>query len=290
MRGAGFGLSCATLALVLALSGGSAWASGWYWRFTPDVAKQLTMSREQNDKFVWRRMKQLQKAFKEDDTLKVLLVGDSMAADLANMLAESGSLKAVDFRTKIFWTRCQPVIPKDPEFHAKAVPSSAAGCRRDIKNAVRDKRFGNADLVILAARWQPWSLPAVSDTIEFLRSKGVERIAIVGTKSQAVDGQQYLAVNAWLGRYPLAPIPGETAAINASLRETALSSGVDFFDPTSLFCSDAGCEIVDDSGRLIMFDRSHVTALGAKVLGREIGRRWAPQLFAKQPSGTLAGR
>jgi peptidoglycan/LPS O-acetylase OafA/YrhL len=290
LRGAAFGLSCATLALVLALSGASAWATGWYWRFSPDVARQLAASRRQNDKFVWRRMKQLQKDFAKNDKTKVLLIGDSMAADLVNIFAETGDLDTVDLRTKIFWTRCQPIFPKDAAFHARAVPSAAAGCRRDLKEAVRDKRFGKAGLVIVAARWRRWSLAAVPDTIAFLRSRGVKRIAIVGTKSQSVDGQQYLAVNAWRGRYPPVPIMGETAEINASLREIAATHGVDFLDPTELFCSTAGCRIVLDDGRLVMFDRSHVTAQGAKVLGREAGKLWAPRLFADTAAGTLAGR
>jgi peptidoglycan/LPS O-acetylase OafA/YrhL len=252
----------------LALSGASfhVWANGgWMWRYSENVAAQLSPYREDAiNNFVHALKNSSNGGFANDGKPKVLVVGDSMTGDFMNLMHASKIDSGLDLKSYPMPYPCLPVPLTAESTIRTAVPKYAELCIKEaagFRDAVIDRR---PEMVVLAAMWSDWWVPEMEKTINFLKQNGVTRIAIVGRKSISVNGQQFLAQNALHPRISSIEVSRLRAAVdlNEVISHDAAANDVYFVDTYGLVCPMNHCEIVADNKDMYYWDTEHLTPEG----------------------------
>jgi len=202
-----------------------------------------------------------------EDKIKILLWGDSLSAQLYPGMAflQKSNPLAISQLTA---TSCPPSITgRYPE---------RGYC--DSINASSLKIIGELrpDIVVVNGRWGEDPDEQISEIVQFLRSKSVKKIILVGpTPDWAPDIRGMLSrMHFPAGVLPeFLPAPESTWPITASqnkrLRAIAETLGINFLDPISVFCEGRMCRIrVSDKlpDGLVASDHDHLTAMASMFL------------------------
>lgn len=273
LTSAGVGFLCAILALMLTLPSAKIWAeNGWVWRFPKDVQKQLSYKINEFHGYVWVKHKSLETPFSSNNKTKILVVGDSMAANVVNILVESGIDKTIELRTVPIFYRCKPIYPKK-YIYGLHFKHKQKKCRSQHEKFVKNKNFYNADVVILAGSWLDWNVPYIDETVEYLHNIGVKKVGVVGSVFQRMSGIQLigkLAKRSDASNFKnfLVEIPKSTLSMNSAIQK--LNQDFIFVNLLDLFCYQGKCSNFTDDGDLIIYDYGHMTPIGAKFLGEKL--------------------
>ncbi|MGE3609186.1 MAG: acyltransferase family protein [Bacteriovoracaceae bacterium] len=274
LSAAGFGLSCALVALFMILPAANMWANGgWSWRFkNTDNLEKYFMPNE-FDNYVWINHDQLASAFDNSPLKNVLIIGDSQSADFVNILFESGLQNGFDVRTIKINSRCLPLISSDKRLYLNIVEDWRGRCAK-VHDELRDNsNVSKSDTIILAASWTEWSLPYLEETIKYLNTLGNKRIVLVGPKQQTEGGVSVLRrqlTNANLRNVRLSE-SGEVRRMNNLLQ--SLSAKFEYLELLKFICDeDKNCRVFTDSGNIIFYDQSHLTPKGARFFGSQLVR------------------
>ena len=277
----------AGIALGTFVAGGtavSAWADGgWPWRLPPEIRSQIVTDPTTNNEYVWASLRLRDVPFSTKlagdpqaaDARKLLVIGDSMAGDVVNILETSGLTGKSLVRTAIIHAPCQPVISVSGDnYHPKIPAANHQLCdeRRAILSA--DPRVAEADVIILAASWRPWSLDFLPATIQWLGKNGKKEIMLVGAKTMVQTSQEML-MNAFGARLdesyrPANPMPA-ILKINDILRKISSDQNAKYIDMLGVVCDPSNnCQIFDSDGKLIFFDVMHLTRAGVEYYAGEV--------------------
>lgn len=212
--------------------------------------------------YVNEKFNSLDKPFsKAGNRPRVLIVGDSFAQDLVNMLNESGTLTGYDVSTHYVPRECAMVWPeRDTPFCRKVSPF-----RSETK-----ARLQEANIVIVT---NSWSVAAAQGLRAYLSRLGLsdrQKLIVVGSKFLGpIHPIAYikLSPSARLAlRNYEPPLPA-----NAVLQR---NFGPAFFDLMGALCGPQRlCPVFAPNGKLISFYGSHLTQDGAKFMGKRIARR-----------------
>lgn len=200
-----------------------------------------------------------------DTRKKLLLLGDSHAQDFLNSMLENGYLAQYQIRTRHIPTACQPVMPKQAGEFIQTKDSAL--CAESDNLASAKQQLAEADVVILAARWQEWAAKLLPETIQQLALRPEQRLVVVGAKDFGrLSLRNYLKMSdddLLALRNKPDPVP---ASINRLLRG-ALGDEV-FVDTQRLVCGEGNCRLFTDELQLISYDGGHLTPEGAKYVGK----------------------
>jgi hypothetical protein len=234
------------------------------------VQRQIRADAIDADKaYTWRAFRSAEHPFRVDGRRRVLLIGDSQGADVANMLAATGAVERNDFRTLEVDMECQSLISFDAAQYDALGAADRASCAR-YAAALRDTAsIARAQEVILAFNWDGRGIPYIGNAVAALRRWGASRVYVVGRKSQGMGGPELVV------RYGLGPRVEQRSAERkndiawtADARIAALRSGFTYVDLMSQVCpSRDRCRVVTDSADVIFFDGTHFTPAGAKYVG-----------------------
>lgn len=273
---------CSMLSLVLLVPSSSTWASnGWTWRFPKELIEQISYKPDRFDGYVWERHLELERNFLNNGKPKVLVIGDSMAADFVNVLAESAMIEKLDLTTIPIHNACQSFFMLSEDRYRKYFPDKTDFCKNEHRKIRESRLLEEADTVILASAWREWSIELIDENVDFLRNKGVRQVGVVAMKQLAMDGVKFIA------RYGLrsstqsvhTAVNGETVNINRKLRE--LKSDFLLVNLMDVFCDDSGCKRLTEDGHLIIFDTAHLSPWGAKYIGQKsMGSEWMQALLS----------
>jgi hypothetical protein len=101
---------------------------------------------------------------------------------------------------------------------------------------------------------------------------GVEKIYVVGIKSQGVSGSVLLSRHGrtdGIESFSAARKMKSSWARNKEIR--SVIDGFEFIDIMSVICpSDDFCQVLTPNGKVIFYDRQHLSPAGAKHLGKEL--------------------
>lgn len=258
------------VAAVLAVGGcGAAVQAGvsaWTWRSPASVASVLDpQAIKAAQQFTWARYNSLAAGFKDDGRPKVLILGDSQAADFINVLANTDLLAKIDVSTIASYARCQVLTAND--FYTKFLPDFAAECIPANAQRLADPRLAAADILVLAFGWKLRQAPFVVEDIAALRQRFDGRIVVVGPKEQGIPIPMLVAK-----RGSLQGNEGDMARLldPGIVRANALLSkaeGVTYIDLLSVICPDIDrCAVLASADELIFYDHAHLTAAGANYL------------------------
>ncbi|MGB3423186.1 MAG: acyltransferase family protein [Castellaniella sp.] len=208
-------------------------------------------------------------AFTPGAERKVLILGDSHAQDFSNMAYEAGAWQDAQIRTIYIPVICQMTyVEEDISEHID--PINRPGCARNPTIRSSMLQIGQADVVVLAASWVPWSAELLPQTIVNMHLRPDQHLLVVGPKSfGAIDIRRLLALGRD-GRAALrSPVDPAVSQANAILKR-GLPAEV-FVDQIEIICgAEERCPQVTDRDGLISYDGGHLTRDGAEYIGKRI--------------------
>ncbi len=202
--------------------------------------------------------------------LRVAIIGDSYAQDIANMIGENGYLKSAQIVTYGLAARCPKYIGTADVARLYALDVErldAEYCRSqsNLRDAIPLMRA--ADVVILASQWRAWEAERIGETLEALGLAPSQTLVVVGRKDFGpVAPMAYLEMSEAQRREFENAVPAGNALVNDALRKV-LPAGT-FVDMQPMLCAGRGrCRIFTPAGELLTFDGEHFTPEGARRAG-----------------------
>ena len=214
---------------------------------------------------------------------RVLLIGDSFAQDVYNMVRESDQLNGYDVRTYSVAAGCQIAFnPRQalalaglsPEH---VCPANYRSLEANVRTALED-----VPIVFLAASWADWSIALLPQTLASLGLRPDQEVYIFGPKyfgpNIARDYLGWTLSDRVAERFALpAKLQAQEAQLSAiaqSIPEQETGPLVEYISLTNLYCSSPeACRTFTPDAGLISYDTTHLTPEGAEYLGRALFAR-----------------
>ena len=194
-----------------------------------------------------------------------LLVGDSHAAHL--WFGLSTSMPEVNLMQATA-SACRPAVERVSVLDSRACPK--------LMRFVFDDFLVNkkVDKVLLAAAWKDEDIPALSDTLETLMSRGLD-VVVLGPIVEYDGALPRLLADEILRNSPSIASAMRTRGIAARdrlLRRIVTAKGATYLSVYNSVCRDDHCDEFAEGDIPLQFDAGHLTAQGSL----EVGRRLAP--------------
>lgn len=271
--------------LVVSIGLSATFSKGWLWRYPDSLFEQLSFSRDDYAAYFWNNIEATPEQFSNSGKAKVLVIGDSMAADLINVFVESGGAKELDLSSIKIESNCKAIFTFDQAQYQRMFTSRAAICKQEHNKVLSKlKLVREADTVILATYLSSQHLVKfLIESALFLKESGAKEVLILGQKDQQSDGMAFLAKMALKPNLHKirTPLNANAKEINSLLLRYA--KDYRYVDLVSQFCSAQGCQRVTDDGYLIIFDGNHLSQQGAKFIGQRLLQdSWFKRLTEKR--------
>lgn len=281
ISGSGFALAslgCSTALIVIA---SSSWGqNGWEWRVPEEIRTITNIDKPLLDKYTWN----LHNALNEragfeigENKEKILIIGDSQAADVVNMLNESGYAKTLDIVSRIIVTDCAtPLIQNDEAdvFFRKINtltikrPELVTPCIDKIARATDEGLLKSADRIFIAMLWRPFAADHNIKAIKKIVSMTNAKVYVIGRKDlvkSSIDIASSLGRTAGINHYAARFNNPDVAKTSKLLSQV---NGARFVDMMKITCPKKdSCIVLTDENRPIFFDNAHFTREGAKYVG-----------------------
>ncbi|WP_257205427.1 SGNH hydrolase domain-containing protein [Pseudomonas monteilii] len=208
---------------------------------------------------------------------RILIIGDSQAADVANMLVESGQSKSMDIVTRIIVTDCAtPSINpiESDEFFNRINPLTikrpelVTPCINKIARATDEDLLRSADRIFIAMLWRPFASEYNEKAIETISSKTSAKVYVVGRKDltkSSIDIASSLGRTTGINHYAARFHNPDVALTSEVLSKLP---GIEFVDMMKITCpKDDSCVVLTEDNRPVFFDNAHLTKEGARFVG-----------------------
>ena len=270
--------------LVLGIAFNAHSSKGWLWRYPPALVEQLSFSRDDYANYFWENIEAIPAKFSGNGKAKVLIIGDSMAADLINVFVESGGAKQIDLAAIKIDSNCKALFTFDASQYQRMYNTRAPICKQEHAKVLDNLRLvREADSVILATYISLQnSAYFLIESARLLKSKGAKEVLVLGQKDQQSNGMAFFARMAFKPNLHKikTPLNANASQINELLANSA--KGYRYVDLLEQFCNNDECQRVTPEGHLIIFDGTHLSQQGAKFIGqRLLQANWFKRLTAK---------
>ena len=284
------GAILASLVIVSALT--SAAQNGWVWRLPALLRQVNSYDKAAMERYVWANaVSHSATTFAADASRnKVLLVGDSQAADFLNIVLESGGTGGPIVFHNID-ARCGgPYIPndgdqaywKDTDPYTKVSPEWINVCVTQLRSFAASGAVAAADSIVLAFEWEKWFVQShLGDALRQIRKRSAAPIYIVSRKEMLKSSIEILTLHRTLNGLEQAAskaIQPYTTETNVMLRNVPDTRFIDLF--AQVCPTPTQCHVLTEAGEPIYFDATHVTPAGAAFLGAALRSSRVPFLTA----------
>jgi peptidoglycan/LPS O-acetylase OafA/YrhL len=194
-----------------------------------------------------------------------LLVGDSHAAHL--WFGLSSAMPEVNLMQATA-SACRPAVERTSLLDSRACPRLMQFVFSDFLVNHR------VDKILLAASWKDEDIPALSDTLETLMSRGVD-VVVLGPIVEYDGALPRLLADEILRGSPSIAGAMRTPGIaerDRVLRRMVTARGATYLSVYDSVCRDGRCDEFAEGDIPLQFDAGHLTAEGSV----EVGRRLAP--------------
>lgn len=215
---------------------------------------------------------------------RIILLGDSNAAQLVNTLTVLGNKEGFSFRN-ISVNSCPPLIQG---FEKYAPAKRISDCANSVPKMFELSR--QYDVVIIAASWSFYKdinndfIKAFAGTINEISTES-NHIIIFGKipdfdKYDRACLQKSVTFPYTNCKVDDVPVAANILKLNASLESIAdTNPNVSYIEINDLLCTDGLCSMYNEDGEPIYFDFSHLSTSGATY----IGNKWIESLKGKSP-------
>ena len=248
---------------------------GGFNRFPEKDRKLLAVNPINLGRYTEKTFKQMRgNSFKQDaGTLRVAIIGDSLAEDLVNMIVENGYMSTAQIVTFTITAQCPKYLggadvaalySQHGEYYNKEY------CDKNSNIAESVGLARSADVVVLAASWRKWEVERILETLLAYDLKPEKKFIIIGPKSfGAISVRSYIDLSETERIHVRNPIPANVLIANSILRD-ALPPTI-FVDVISILCGNgATCPVFTPRGELISYDGVHFTPEGARFAGERV--------------------
>jgi peptidoglycan/LPS O-acetylase OafA/YrhL len=246
--------------------------NGFSQRFTYENKELAELDTFERGRYTNRRFLELRdKAFSVDERKKVLLIGDSYAEDLTNVVFESKLINNIQISTHYISRSCGNLSQR---FDLnKYIPME------DISVCIRNGWYGqksiqpqliNADEIWLASDWPYWTAEKLNESINNLQSKYKKKVFVFGVKDFGKIIPKELIRIPFNERMNLKHSAlTDKKIINNYMREKISSDN--YIDLMRLYCDENyKCTLFNKRGELLSYDGGHLTKSGAAFLGSKL--------------------
>lgn len=235
--------------------------------YSPDQIAILGEKRVRDD-YLWSRYAPMKQAEFAANKKKVLVVGDSFAADLINMMHHGQLDQDVSFSVHQIVTECPNLLVDLTAVERHIPPTLLGKCEANAwKNNLRLKRLATqADVILLASNWQTWQVPLIPGSLNDLSKIYGDKFIFIGSKSFGKIDLRKLALTPVSYRSNT-PTTATTATVENMIQVKAALPKANFFDLQESLCGGSNCPAFTDAGKLISYDGAHFTEDGAKWAG-----------------------
>ncbi|MBY6242473.1 acyltransferase family protein [Methylosinus sp. Sm6] len=221
--------------------------------------------------------------------LKVMLIGDSFAEDIANAVLDGtdGLKERIELSTFHISHRCGNLYVEDILLkiadEARNFCLLGSGANGGYRNEKLRGLLLAADVVWIASAWQAWQAPLVARSVANLKREFGKPVVVFGTKTFGeVDLRELIRMKSQERLRYRSKLPEEHLAINRAI-EASLRDA-EFIDVNDLLCrSETSCGLFTEDGKLLSYDGSHLTIHGARYLGE----RLASVRTLRDPTGVV---
>jgi peptidoglycan/LPS O-acetylase OafA/YrhL len=273
------------VAVVTLLPATHSWLTGgWLWRFPADLQAINSLDIEAQRDYVFDNFVLLSgpTSFASRKP-HVLVIGDSQAADLTNILVAAGIERKNEVVTRAIADECG--LPSLAEFEAGKAsgdlgqvfverPDFIDRCSAEYKALAETPLIGQADFIIIAKFWDSYALDGIEAFVTDLRRRTQARIEIAGGKAfleSSVDMVNHLQSVEGVEQYAATLILPVIAKANETLRA---KFGGNLIDLITYICPRADfCHVLTTENRPIYWDPTHLTKDGAEFLAHNFGDR-----------------
>lgn len=189
----------------------------------------------------------------------VLLVGDSHAAQLSQALRQAIAPAHLLQATA---AGCRPLL----------VGKGLRRCRAIVENAFHATDFAQVRTVILAGRWFTEDISPLSDTVRFLKAKGVTVIVVGPVVEYDADVPEILAramIDGQPDRIAALRLP-DREELDRQLAPVIRAAGGQYVSYRPLECPEGRCRLFTSTGAPLHMDHSHVTPQIAEEMATAI--------------------
>lgn len=280
LSGNGFALAslgCSTALIVVA---SSSWGqNGWEWRVPEEIRNITNINKPELEKYTWKVHNALNARGGFDPASKkekVLIIGDSQAADVANMLSESANANNLDIVTRVILTDCSaPILqPEETDDFFNNVntltikrPELITPCKNRIVRAANEGLIQSANKIIISMFWRDFATDYNVRAIQKLASMTNAKVYVVGRKDMeksSIDIASALGRTSGIGQFASRFRNPEVEKTSAPLSHIP---GAKFIDMMKITCpKEDSCLVLTGENKPIYFDKTHFTPEGAKYV------------------------
>ncbi len=250
-------------------------SSGLLNRYPESSRKIASLNISEAGKFVEAKFNSaMHSDFQEDlGKRKILIVGDSYAQDVVNIISFSRLNNHLNYVTLYVSSRCGNLyIPWDQlSMHISSVDKKYCPLNSGLfKNEKFNFLSSKADEIWFISRWQEWQVDLIRESLKLLKQKlPNSHFVVFGSKDLgAIDLRKLLDTPPDKRFMLTSSEPHINSVINNRLRKN-IQDFADFYDTQSLICPEINgrCMLFDINGNLISYDGEHLTRYGALLLG-----------------------
>ncbi len=281
---------CITI-IIITLAMSSLIGKGWLWRLPQVLQDANNISIEEMHKYTWdNQIKYIDKLdFADTGKEKLLIIGDSQAADLINLLVSSEHYKDFDIIARTIFTECGvPYIEesKKEEYFKKInlytiqKPDLIKSCEKQMSIFSSDSELAlidKADTIFLSMNWEGFADPYLDTAISQLvsLSKSPNKIWVFGRKTlskNSIDIFNSYQKGSYVNIDGMERQAAKFKPVSMYKSQEILSqrSDIKFIDMFSFICPDTDrCYVLTDDKKIIFYDEAHLGPDGANFLGNK---------------------
>lgn len=281
-RGRIFALSGLTSAAFAAIAAVSILSGGLPQRYPEEQRAWVTTGSLEYGDYVRGAYRAINGAPLSDEKPNMVLVGDSFSQDFYNVIRAAGAFEDHAISAIYVPARCQVHFDLPQEMvRANVNPEDRDLCSKRSLDASDVAKMRASDVVVIAARWQPWAAAVFDQSLEAMKLPG--EIIVVGSKSFEENRRAMLGFDpAQIAAARKAP--DAWARESTELLERIVPEG-QFVNLVARMC-DGGCPLLTDEGALISYDGRHLTPDGAAYLSKFVFDQGPLAPFAKRVTET----
>ena len=286
---AGFGMGCAMCALALTLVSANAWGNrGWTWRYGESRAARAFGGIDEMRRDRMTELNRRLGGYFAAGRTAILVVGDSLADDLA--LALGANLGGgFDVQRDRYRPKCAPMFA-DP---ANVIDAECAGIINALDLSLKipvadrifisfqvDREYHPEEFVPLVGYLKRRARPGVQIVLfgrgpEF---EGFQRVAV----TMLSEGATTASVEERAREYA-----EDVRELDRQLSLACAELGIGFFSKTDSICTADRCRYFTDFDDLVFWDKNHMSVAGSQWWGSQIVQSLG---FAPVPKEELARR
>lgn len=286
LSGAEFSLVTALASIIVIVPAASSWAQdGWSWRIPSEIREMGKIDERAASIYVFDFIKQLNQKENFDPASKkekLLVIGDSQAGDLLNILKEQGYANRFDIVSRLidsacgtvglekenekdFMTRVNPILIQQPAYVER--------CQKGLERANNPDLLNSADKIFIVFYWRDFAEPYYLAAIERIAAQTKADVYVFGRKDLLKDSTfiaNSLGRAAGLSHYAINYKSPDTDKMNQPLMHL---KNIKYIDMMQATCPTAdSCLVVDSNNKPAFFNATHLSREGAILYGPGVAK------------------